>query len=659
MEALLKIRADVQGEGEVGKLGAALSGLNTTATKVSGGLKGMLGSVGGLSGALGNLVPMATGAGLVALGKSAIDAADNMRDMAQKTGVSVEMLSRFQQAAKMSGTDINAVSGAMIKLNKNMATGDDKAAKALASLGISARDASGKLKSADAVMLEVADKFAKMPDGAQKSATAIALFGRSGADMIPMLNGGSKAIKDLSATMSTEFANSSDQFNDKIERINTKFAQLGVAVGTAIMPALDLLANAVTGIADLFTKLPQPIQAIIGAVGAIAAAFIVLAPAISAVISIAGALAGLELGAIIAGWAGAIGPAIAAISAAFTGLLAWLGGTFIPALLAFFSGPVGWTVLAIAAVVALCIAFREPIMGFLSWLWQAIPGAMTALGQALYGWFVQPWINLWEAIKPIVVAYFGFLGELFKAAFQTLYAIAWQIWVQPWINLWSGLLRDPVVEMIKWLSSIWGGISKVFNAYVVQPISKAWTVMIQLLPKAMQSIATFIQNVWIGMVNTVKNVMRGMLQFVANGINAVGGMINRLIGTFNALPGPNIPYVPSFSIPAFAEGGYVNRRTVGMVGEAGPEYIIPQSKMAAASRRYLSGARGASVIPTSGTSSTSQAAPVINITTGPVMQQYGQQWATIQDLERVAKATADGMLGRLRTPAARIALGIR
>jgi hypothetical protein len=50
--------------------------------------------------------------------------------------------------------------------------------------------------------------------------------------------------------------------------------------------------------------------------------------------------------------------------------------------------------------------------------------------------------------------------------------------------------------------------------------------------------------------------------------------------------------------------------------------------------------------------------PTINITTGPVMQMGGEQYATMRDLEAAVQATARGVLGTLRNPTTRISLGL-
>lgn len=569
MQALLKIKADVTGEGAVQGLASKIGGLGNAASKVQGGMRGLAGAAGGLGGALGALVPAVSVAGMAALAKGAIDTADDFAKMSAKTGASVEQLSKFKQAADLGGSSIEEVGNSMLKLNRALGTGEGPAIEALKTLGINANDANGKLKSTDAIMLEVADKFKAMPDGANKSALAMQLFGKSGANMIPMLNGGSKAIDGLNATMTTKFAKAAEVFNDRITTIQAKLMELGVQLADVLMPVFNGLMSLIETIVSAIGGLPGPIQAIILSVVALTAVLVILAPAISAIISIAGVLAGLKIGATIAGWAALAGPAITAISAAFSGLLAFLTGTLLPGLLAFFSGPVGWTVLAVAAVVAMAIAFRKPLGDFVTWLWE---------------------------------------------------------WGKPISSFWAGL---------------WNGLVNVVN-----------------------TAAATIKSVFTGVGTAIKAVLNGVLRGVFGAVNGAIGNINGLINRANALSarvkGPQLPTLPTLSVPQFAQGGVVTGPTLAMVGEGGePEYIIPASKMAAASANYLNGARGGAVIPAFAQGGFVGGNAQINVTTGPVMQQGGQQYVTMADLERAMRKTADGVYASLRTPAGRYAVGTR
>ncbi len=589
MDALLKIKADVQGEGAVQSLATKLGAVQGAAAKAQSGFKGLAGAAGGLVGGLQTLVPLATGAGLVAMGKGAIDAADDMNDLSQKTGVSVERLSQLQQAADKSGTSLDAVGGAMVKLNRGLAEGaDSKAGEALKSLGINANDATGKLKSTDQIMLEVADKFAKMPDSAQKSALAMQLFGKSGADLIPLLNGGRDSIESLSVTMTGKFAKGADEFNDKMVDLQTGMTRLGVSIGTALLPFIGKLTDALVVLVNGFNTLPGPLQTLISGAALLVIAWGPVSGVLTTVATIAAALgpALAAVGPIIAGWAGAVAPAISAITAALGGLLAWVTGSFLPGLVAVFAAisPVGWVAIAIAGVVLLVIAFRKQLGEFATWLMQwAVP-------------IRKFWSDLWNGLKQL----------------------AYNLYIKPLQDMWNGLTS--------------------------------------FLPKALQKVAESVRTLFSGMANAIKAPFRVVLQWIANQINVVGGLVNRLIGAFNRLPGPDIPFVPTLSVPAFATGGVVNKPTLAMVGEAGQEYIIPESKMAAASARYLAGARGAAVLGSQG--GINIGSPQINVTTGPVLQQDGQQYVTVADLERAMRQTAEGVIGRLRTPSARIALGI-
>ncbi len=565
LDAILKVKADVQGQGEIDGLSRSLVNLNKQAGTVGGGLGRMGQAAKGVGGLMGALLPVGAVAGLTAIAKGSIDAADNLNDMSQRTGVAVESLSRFGQAAQDSGSSIEGVAKGMGQLAKRITDPSSAASKALSGIGVATRDAQGKVRSLDAVMLEISDRFAKMPDGAEKSALAMQLFGKSGVELIPMLNQGRAALEQYQATISGDMAKSADEFNDSLNAIGRSLSGPFNEAVTALLPAITSIAQGIVGIIKAFTALPQPVQATLLVIGGLLTALVALAPAISAIISIGSAIAGLFAA---GGALASAGSIIAGIATAFIVLI---------------TGPVGIVALLVAAGVAIYV-FRDQI------------------GAAF------------NAVVNFIGGAFNTIGDLLKAGAQAYM----DYYVRPILGFFKGLYDGAVAIF----SKIGSAIGKAFEA----------------------------------VVGTIKNVFRSVLQYLADRVNFAAGLINVLIRAFNRLPAPDIPLIPQLTVPAFAEGGVVNRPTLAMVGEGGErEYVVPESKMAAASSNFLAGARGGAVLAGAASGGGS---PTINITTGPVMEFDGQRYVTVTDMERAMRLTAEGVIGRLRTPSARIALGM-
>lgn len=190
--------------------------------------------------------------GLIAITKGVIDAGDSLAKLSQKTGIAVEDLAKLQYAAGLSGVESEALGKSLNKLAVQVtsaAAGAPETAATFAALGIDLRNTDKTIKGTADILGELADKFAEMPDGPEKAALAIKIFGKAGADMIPLLNGGSAAIKAmgdeveaLGGLMSTQLAKSSEQFNDNLDRLKTSSSAVGISIANALLPALnDLL----------------------------------------------------------------------------------------------------------------------------------------------------------------------------------------------------------------------------------------------------------------------------------------------------------------------------------------------------------------------------------------------------------------------------------
>lgn len=210
---------------------------------------------------LGRNLALAAAAGASALAvlvRASINSADTMSKAAQRAGVTTEALSRLAWAGELSDVSLGSLSGGMARLTSVMAqvaSGADKTSAAIfRSLGIAVTDAEGNLRGADQVMIDLADRFARMENGANKTALAIKLFGRSGAELIPLLNNGRQGLADMAAesdrlgkTISTEFGQKAEVFNDTMTRIWAAGAGLVNQLAEAVLPQLqdfaDMLAD--------------------------------------------------------------------------------------------------------------------------------------------------------------------------------------------------------------------------------------------------------------------------------------------------------------------------------------------------------------------------------------------------------------------------------
>ena len=198
---------------------------------------------------------LAAGVAAVAIAssiKSAVDAADHLNDLSKKTGIAVETLGGLGFAAGQAGGDLESVASAAGKLNKSIAeagSGSKEYGAAFSVMGINVRDASGDLKKADVVMAEIATKFAGYEDGPEKAAIALKLFGKAGADIIPLLNDGGKALADnveyykKYSGVTQETADKADAFNDTMGKISLLSGGLSRTLAAELLPSMQSIAD--------------------------------------------------------------------------------------------------------------------------------------------------------------------------------------------------------------------------------------------------------------------------------------------------------------------------------------------------------------------------------------------------------------------------------
>jgi hypothetical protein len=206
-----------------------------------------------LKGVLATLGVALSAAGLGAMVKSALDSADALSKLSQRVGITVESLSLLMPAAELSGVSAEKFEGGLRRLATRMmeaATGSSEAARSFEALGVAYRNQDGSLRASDQVLLDLADRFKAMPDGAEKSALAMQVFGKAGADLIPFLNQGRDGVEALTAEMQAlglqiggDTAVQAEVFNDALAKVRMAVSSIANRVIEAFLPAMTEMAN--------------------------------------------------------------------------------------------------------------------------------------------------------------------------------------------------------------------------------------------------------------------------------------------------------------------------------------------------------------------------------------------------------------------------------
>lgn len=197
---------------------------------------------------------VAAGAAALAVSvKHTIDQADELGKLSQKIGIPIEDLSRLKHAADLSGVGLEDLGKSVGKLSKTMSEvaggATNLASKAFEALGISVKNSDGTLKSSTQVMSDVAGKFERIEDGAGKTALAMAIFGKSGANLIPLLNSGAAGLKAMGAEadqlgiiIDEKTAKSAEAFNDNLTRLGKVKDSIILKITAGLLPSLESLS---------------------------------------------------------------------------------------------------------------------------------------------------------------------------------------------------------------------------------------------------------------------------------------------------------------------------------------------------------------------------------------------------------------------------------
>lgn len=215
-------------------------------------LAGVRDQIQGVHGHLGTVAAAITTAFAGASLKGAIDLADQVDDLSEKSGIAVEALSGLRYAGEVVGTGFDVLNTGTRKLTQTMseaAAGGKAQQAAFRTLGVQYRELDGSLRGVDKVILDLSDKFVRFREGPEKAALAAQFFGdKMGREMIPLLNQGAAGITRLAdegarmgAVFGGDLARRSAEFNDNLKKVSESATGVKLALADGMLPELNKL----------------------------------------------------------------------------------------------------------------------------------------------------------------------------------------------------------------------------------------------------------------------------------------------------------------------------------------------------------------------------------------------------------------------------------
>ena len=214
---------------------------------------------------------------------SAAHFGEEMVRASQRTGMTVEQLSALKFAAEQTGTTFEGVQKSLGLFSRNVADLSGKAnpaTKELERMGIATRDAHGHILPLHDLLLQVAERFSKEADGATKSAEAMALFGRGGRELIPLLDKGAAGIKELEerarelgVTMSDGDARAAANLGEEVKALDAELEGIKRRLSMELVPAFSLIAETLLGNKEAWIVWGKGVEVVVFQAGKVAAEF--------------------------------------------------------------------------------------------------------------------------------------------------------------------------------------------------------------------------------------------------------------------------------------------------------------------------------------------------------------------------------------------------
>ena len=192
---------------------------------------------------------------MISMGQAQAEVIDSTSKLAARLGMNYGELAGIALAGDLAGVGLETIGAAATKADVafvKASQGSTTATAAFANLGLTVQQLSG-MNAADRFEA-IASAIAALPTEAERAAAAVQIFGRSGAQLLPLFAGGAEGIakaREEAEKMGLALTNAQGQ---DVEAMNDAFTEAGKAINGIVQQVTAFLAPAIRGITVTFTK---------------------------------------------------------------------------------------------------------------------------------------------------------------------------------------------------------------------------------------------------------------------------------------------------------------------------------------------------------------------------------------------------------------------
>lgn len=252
---------------------SALSDFEKSIGASEGSMKKMAAGIGMVAGA-----ELAVGAAMMKLASDAGDFGNTIEEQSRALGMSTTEYQQWRHVATAAGADADAFTSSVRMMSTRMKDAADPTSemgKTLKALGVEVTSANGKFKSTDAVLTDTISAINKLPAGFERNQASMEIFGRSWAEMAPILelnNDQITKLKGQAPILTEEEIAQEAEFHTQMALVNEQLEMLYIELGTQVIPIIQSFM-------PVLNELMPYIKGTIDVVGTLTNGFVSLAEA--------------------------------------------------------------------------------------------------------------------------------------------------------------------------------------------------------------------------------------------------------------------------------------------------------------------------------------------------------------------------------------------